>query len=117
YDGTSAVGSRIFNVAIEGETSEELSDIDLSAFFGHQVGGVLTKSVTVSDGSLDVSFIHGAQENPLINGIEILGASPVDNAIQVITIADQISTEGETLDNSLVVSASGGDGQLSYSIS
>ncbi|MBI6119112.1 T9SS type A sorting domain-containing protein, partial [Salegentibacter maritimus] len=52
-----------------------LQAVDLSAQFGHQVGGVFVEEVEVTDGLLEIVFIHGAVENPLINGIEILGVS------------------------------------------
>ena len=73
----------------------------------------------VTDGLLEISLIHGAIENPLINGIEILGvASGGQNTpIQVTAIADQVNSEGDILDGSLAVSASGGDGNLTYSMS
>ncbi|UBZ06270.1 putative Ig domain-containing protein [Salegentibacter mishustinae] len=119
YSGTSAVGKRIFDISIEGVVNPSLDDIDLSSRFGHQVGGVIIKEVEVTDGLLEISFIHGAIENPLINGIEILGvASGAPNTpINVSAIEDQVNFEGDVLDGSLAVSASGGDGNLTYSIS
>ncbi|OEY73574.1 hypothetical protein APR40_08100 [Salegentibacter salarius] len=119
YSGTSAVGKRIFDISIEGVVNPSLDDIDLSGKFGHQVGGVIVKEVEVTDGLLEIAFIHGAIENPLINGIEILEvASGVPNTpINVSAIEDQVNFEGDVLDGSLVVSASGGDGNLTYSIS
>ncbi|MBI6121477.1 hypothetical protein, partial [Salegentibacter maritimus] len=95
-----------------------LQAVDLSAQFGHQVGGVFVEEVEVTDGLLEIAFIHGAVENPLINGIEILGVSSQvpDTPINVTALNDQVNFEGDVLDGSLVVSASGGDGNLSYSI-
>jgi len=119
YSGTSAVGKRIFDISIEGVVNPSLDDIDLSSRFGHQVGGVIIKEVEVTDGLLEISFIHGVIENPLINGIEILGvASGAPNTpINVSAIEDQVNFEGDVLAGSLAVSASGGDGNLIYSIS
>ena len=71
FNGTSEPGERVFDVAIEGSVSDSLDDIDLSEQFGHQVGGVINTTVTVTDGTLDLEFIHGV-ENPLVNGIEIV---------------------------------------------
>ncbi|MBT8295473.1 MAG: malectin, partial [Gramella sp.] len=116
WDGTSATGSRIFDVSIEDFIYTELDDIDLSDTYGHQTGTMISQVVNITDGAIDISFIHGIQ-NPLINAIEILNyTGPVDTPIQVSSIPDQINSLGEELDGSLVVSASGGDGNLSYSM-
>ncbi len=71
FNGTSEPGERVFDVAIEGSVSDSLDDIDLVEQFGHQTGGVINTTVTVTDGTLDLEFIHGV-ENPLVNGIEIV---------------------------------------------
>lgn len=71
FIGTSEVGDRVFDVAIEDDVLANLDDIDLSARFGHSVGGVISNTVTVSDGTLNIEFLHGV-ENPLINAIEII---------------------------------------------
>ncbi|MEM6519088.1 MAG: malectin domain-containing carbohydrate-binding protein [Cyanobacteria bacterium P01_C01_bin.70] len=71
YSGTNDPGERIFDVAIEGDVPPSLNDIDLSAQFGHQVGGVITYQANVTDGVLNIEFLHQV-ENPLINGIEIV---------------------------------------------
>ncbi|SKB90538.1 Putative Ig domain-containing protein, partial [Salegentibacter salinarum] len=117
YHGTSDPGERIFDVGIEGITHPEIKDIDLSGTFGHRTGSVLTKIVDVNDGFLDISLLHGQIENPLINGIEILGSSRGETPIVVSQIPDQFNIVGEELDGSLAAVASGGDGNLSYSIS
>ena len=78
FSGTSNPGERIFDIAIEGEIPNNLDNIDLSSLFGHEVGGVITNTVTVTDGTLDLEFIHGV-ENPLINGIEIVQLGGGDN--------------------------------------
>ncbi|MEM8828032.1 MAG: malectin domain-containing carbohydrate-binding protein [Cyanobacteria bacterium P01_G01_bin.19] len=72
FDGTNDPGERIFDVAIEGSVPNNLDDIDLIEQFGHQTGGVISNIVTVTDGTIDLEFIHGAIENPLVNGIEIV---------------------------------------------
>ena len=116
YDGTSQPEQRIFDVSIEGIVHPELDNLDLSATFGHQVGGVITKMVEVTDGSIDVVFIHNV-ENPLINGIEILGTTAGGSTPIVITqLKDQANISGEELDGNLVISATGGDGNLNYSM-
>ncbi|MEM6451022.1 MAG: malectin domain-containing carbohydrate-binding protein, partial [Cyanobacteria bacterium P01_D01_bin.105] len=71
FSGTSASGQRVFDVSIEGEVLANLDDVDLSDQFGHLVGGMISNTVTVTDGELNIEFIHQV-ENPLINGIEII---------------------------------------------
>ena len=71
YFGTNEPGERIFDVSIEGNVPENLDDLDLSGQFGHQVGAMIPNTALVTDGALDIEFIHGT-ENPLINGIEII---------------------------------------------
>ncbi|WP_298989838.1 PKD domain-containing protein [uncultured Pseudokineococcus sp.] len=65
---TSRAGQRKFDVAVDGQLW--LDDLDLSASPGHTVGTVLRRTV-VSDGSVDVDFLH-VLENPMVNAIEIV---------------------------------------------
>jgi hypothetical protein len=69
YAGTNGAGLRVFDVNIEGQTA--VDDLDLSAQFGHQTAVMLSYAVNVSDGELNIDFIHGV-ENPLVNAIEIV---------------------------------------------
>ena len=93
YTGTGTPGTRVFDVAIEGAVLPNLDDIDLSAGFGNLVGGVISNEVTVTDGQLNIEFLHGV-ENPLINGIEIikLAGADVDPTVSIIS-GDQVVTE------------------------
>ncbi|MGD1945197.1 MAG: PKD domain-containing protein [Croceivirga sp.] len=115
FDGSSQQGERIFNTTIEGVDYPLLSDIDLSASYGHNVGTMISHVVSVSDGLLDIQFVHGIIENPLINGIEILDAPNSETPIYVFDIADQTNNNGEQLIGNLGVQATGGDGNLNYS--
>ncbi|MDT0690004.1 malectin domain-containing carbohydrate-binding protein [Salegentibacter sp. F188] len=115
WNGSSSPGQRVYDVEVEGVIPSDLDDLDLSGRFGHQVGGIVTYNAEVLDSAIDISFIHNV-ENPLINGIEILGVSG-GNPIIVADLEDQINISGEELDGSLVVSASGGEGNLRYSMS
>ncbi|MFO8238119.1 MAG: malectin domain-containing carbohydrate-binding protein [Prochlorococcaceae cyanobacterium] len=92
FSGTSDIGERIFDVALEGGVPTWLSDIDLSSKFGHLVGGVLSTPVFVDDGALNIDFLHGVQ-NPLLNGIEILRLNDQPAAIgeAVLTITQGIN--------------------------
>ncbi|MEL6496276.1 MAG: malectin domain-containing carbohydrate-binding protein, partial [Cyanobacteria bacterium J06623_7] len=71
YEGTQEVGTRVFDVAVEGDITPEFANIDPTAQFGHLTGGVVSSTVEVSDGALDLEFLHQI-ENPMVNGIEIL---------------------------------------------
>ncbi|MGP4989627.1 PKD domain-containing protein [Glutamicibacter ardleyensis] len=81
---TTAAGSRVFDVNIEGQTA--FDDVDLNADPGHDQGTVLTHDV-VSDGTINLSFGH-VTENPAINGIEI-----VDLDAQAPAEEDSVATE------------------------
>ncbi len=71
FSGTSNPGERIFDVALEGDVLTTLDDVDLSDQFGHLVGGMISNTVEVTDGTLNIEFLNFTN-NPLINGIEIL---------------------------------------------
>jgi hypothetical protein len=104
FNGTSQPGARVFDVAIEGTVPANLDDLDLSQQFGHQIGAMLSNTVTVTDGTLNIEFLHGV-ENPLINGIEI---------IQVGNNVPQPTPEVNILSNAQLVSED--DGQVFISI-
>jgi chitodextrinase len=62
-------GARIFDVVLDGATV--IDNLDLSGDVGHDVGTMRSFDV-VSDGNVDIDFVHGAADNPLIDGIEII---------------------------------------------
>ena len=115
FDSTSAVGQRVFDIQIEGVVVE--ANLDLVARFGHLVGGMLSYDIDVTDGQLNIAFLHGLAENPLVNAIEILGEGPSEKPIEVAEIADQFNFEGDILAGDFGVQASGGDGDLSFKAS
>ncbi|AKP53381.1 malectin domain-containing carbohydrate-binding protein [Cyclobacterium amurskyense] len=110
YIGTSTLGKRYYGIEIEGDMVE--TTIDLIERFGHQVGGMEQYQVTVTDGELNIIF-QKQKENPLFNGIEILG-KPIQNPITFTKVEDQINFAGHETDGSMYVQASGGNGNLSY---
>ncbi|WP_167960951.1 PKD domain-containing protein, partial [Saonia flava] len=117
FDGTSQPGQRIFDVTIEGVVMPLLNNIDLATTYGHNIGTMISHIVKVTDGVINVEFLHGLEENPLINGIEILDASDSDTPIYVNPIADQLSFAGDDVDGSFALYAAGGDGNLDFSAS
>lgn len=63
-------GQRVFSVKVE---DQEIKDLDIFTRAGAQKKAwVETVNVVVSDGNLNITFAPGVQ-NPLINGIEIIG--------------------------------------------
>ena len=121
FDGSSEPGGRLFDVAVEGEVPTTFDDIDLVAQFGHLVGGVLTHTLEVSDGTLDLEFLHGAAENPMINGIEILrldvvpqsplvkivgGSRIVEESqgqVQISLLTDDVVPNGELVEATVII--------------
>jgi hypothetical protein len=73
YSGTSQVGQRVFNVAIDG--TPVLTNYDIVADVGDQVATMKEFTIT-SDGTVNIDFGH-VVENPLIDGIEIVDPSVV----------------------------------------
>lgn len=111
YGGTSGQGERVFNIDIEGSTV--ISNLDLSGTYGHQVGVMLEFPVALTDGTINVLFTH-VIENPLVNGLEILSlGGAVSNPIVLDPIGNQSNFEGDNI--SLQLTASGGDGNLTFS--
>ncbi|MEM9713925.1 MAG: malectin domain-containing carbohydrate-binding protein, partial [Actinomycetota bacterium] len=75
WPGTSAPGSRSFDVTIEGVL--ELDEFDLSATYGHQVGGMEQFTVTDDgDGVITIAYSAGAVQSPLVNAIEVREVAP-----------------------------------------
>jgi len=87
YAGTSAVGQRVFDVSLEGSIPSNLDDIDLSGQLGHLVGGMFSNVVTVTDGVLDIEFLH-VVENPLVNAIEIIELDGAPPAAPIVSVVD-----------------------------
>jgi hypothetical protein len=96
FDGTSQPGERVYDVAIEGTVLQNLNDIDLSSQFGHLTGSILSNTVEVTDGTLNIEFLHGV-ENPLVNGIEIVQVgTTVSPAKPEVNILSAVQTVPET---------------------
>jgi large repetitive protein len=110
FAGTSGTNQRVFGVNIEGGP-QEITGLDLSAKYGHQVGAMESYTVAVTDGVLNIEFLHQI-ENPLINAIEVLAGPGVSIPITVAPIGPILGFEGSS--PTLAVNASGGDGPLNY---
>ncbi|MEX0275599.1 MAG: BspA family leucine-rich repeat surface protein, partial [Flavobacteriaceae bacterium] len=73
--GSGGVGSRVFDVSLEGQLAED--NLDIFAEVGADAMLVKTHTVTVTDGALNIDFDArdevGGERHPVINVIEILG--------------------------------------------
>ena len=99
YDGTKTVGSRVFDVLIENGLA--FDNVDLVARFGHKTGGMLEWTGQVTDGRVDIDFVHMVQ-NPLINGVEILRAGP---ALPTVTLAASPTAGSEAAGTTITLTA------------
>ncbi|MEH1017085.1 malectin domain-containing carbohydrate-binding protein, partial [Micromonospora sp. CPCC 206060] len=72
YSGTSTVGTRVFDVVLDGATV--LDNFDVVAATGHNRGTMRSFTIT-SDGNVDLDFGH-VVENPLVDAIEIVKTGP-----------------------------------------
>ncbi|NKI32006.1 PQQ-dependent sugar dehydrogenase, partial [Croceivirga thetidis] len=108
FGGTGEIGDRVFDITIEGLIVE--SDFDPVSEFGHLVGGMLSYPVTISDGVLNIGFLH-IIENPLISGIEVIIPGEVEDPepdpLVLSAIADRSDVVGATI--GFDAQASGGD--------
>lgn len=111
YNGTSEPGERIFSINLEDERL--IDNLDISSEFGHRQAGLVQNNITVTDGVLEIRFFENI-ENPLINGIEILGIAYPELELQ--PIADRTTCELEISD--FQAEGSGGNplDNLTYSI-
>ncbi len=100
YDAIKGPGGRVFTFIVEGH---EFKDFDVWATAGGaQRACVESVTVEVTDGTLNIYFIH-QQENPEINGIEILPAPP----------APPVQADS----NALIIPATHGDSSKTLNIS
>lgn len=96
FSGTDLAGERVFDIEIEGQAA--FDDVDLVALLGHQVGGMFSWTGQVSDGTLNIEWLHKV-ENPLINAIEVIGAgapvvAPDPLVVSIVNGATQTVSEG-----------------------
>lgn len=95
YDGTASVGSRVFDVSLDGALV--LDDFDIVAAAGGTNTGTMRAFNTTSDGTVNIDFGH-VVENPLINAIEIVrtDVAAVDTSKGVRTVAFSGTAVGAT---------------------
>ena len=89
----------MFDVLIENGLA--FDNVDLVARFGHKTGGMLEWTGQVTDGRVDIDFVHMVQ-NPLINGVEILRAGP---ALPTVTLAASPTAGSEAAGTTITLTA------------
>ncbi|MRI02446.1 T9SS type A sorting domain-containing protein, partial [Kriegella sp. EG-1] len=91
--GTGGVGSRVFDVNIEGALVEDNLDVFAQAG-GAQTMLVKTHIVTVTGGNLDIDFSSlaavGGTRHPIINAIEILGSGSVPTIAPIANAGTEV---------------------------
>jgi hypothetical protein len=70
WSGGQSVGARMFDVLLE--NTLVLDNLDIFAQAGGYTLLVKTLQTTVSDGQLNINFVHGSADDPIIGAIEIL---------------------------------------------
>gem|GEM_PF-3004378 len=110
-----AVGSRIFDVMIEGNLV--LEDLDQVALYGPDTAGVASFDITVLDDTLNLEFIKNIQ-NSTIRGIEIIMNAEMEIPSPAVTNPGaQYHTEGEAISYQIVANdGNGGTQALTYAI-
>ncbi len=116
FSGTSEEGERVFSVEVEDVIPAALTDIDIVELFGHETGGLVSYSTTVTDGSLNIRFIHGPVQNPLVCGIEILGQDG-DAPLTFVPVPDQFNRIGDQVDLDLTAVGGNSNENFTYAIS
>ncbi len=113
--GSGGVGSRVFDVSIEGQLVED--NLDVFAEAGADSPLVKTHTVTVTGGVLDIDFSSldavGGTRHPIINAIEVLGSGPVEPRPFVTTW--KTDNEGDSADNQIIIPTSPNE-QYFYSV-
>ena len=71
FDGTAGIGLRVFDVVIE--DALVLDDLDIYREVGHDAALVESFAVAVTDGQLNIEFLHEI-EYPKISAIEIISS-------------------------------------------
>lgn len=94
YGGTSQIGQRVFDVAVDGNTV--LPNYDIVKDVGDQTGVMKEFDVVApASGQVTINFTH-EMENPLINGIELINldapAGGTNSAVDSLTYRPMNST-------------------------
>ena len=116
FNGITAAGQRVFDVSVEGAVPAVFDDIDPFGRNGALGAFMLSHTMTVTDGTLNLEFIHGV-ENPSIKAIEIIdtGGSTGNTAPVVTNPGPQQHVEGDVINLPILASDLDPCGPLTYS--
>ncbi len=105
FNGITAAGQRVFDVSVEGTVPASFNDIDPFGTAGALGAIMVSHTVTVTDGTLNLEFIHGV-ENPALKAIEIVDVSggALNSAPIVTNPGTQQSVDGEVINVQVVAS-------------
>ena len=119
YNQITAAGQRVFDVSVEGSVPSTFNDIDPFAQAGALGAFMVSHRITVTDGTLDLQFIHGV-ENPSLKAIEIVEVSgnPTSGLPPVVANPGaQMGVDGATVNLQIVANDENTDpcGPLNFS--
>jgi len=90
FSGITEAGQRVFDVTVEGNVPASFDNIDPYAVAGPKGAFMRSFTTSVTDGTLDLEFIH-VVENPALKGIEIIAAGdPASPAIAGAELITQV---------------------------
>ena len=102
YGPTSTPGTRVFDVAYDGNIVAD--DFDIIPVFGNLTAGMLEYHIT-SDGAVNIDFSN-VIENPLVNAIEVVEADPSPGELAASPTAIDFATVAVNSSGSDVVTLS-----------
>ncbi|MGV2829968.1 malectin domain-containing carbohydrate-binding protein [Myxosarcina sp. GI1(2024)] len=91
YNPIDVSGERVFDVVVEGSVPAVFDNIDPFAGAGQYSGFMLSYTTTVTDGALNLEFLHDT-EHPALKGIEILSVLTDDHDGDSVPIDPQPPT-------------------------
>ena len=118
YSQITSPGQRVFDISMEGSVPTDLKDIDPFAEAGALGAFMISHKIMVTDGVLDLEFIHGV-ENPSLKAIEIveLGGTPTSGLPPIVANPGaQMSVDGDSVNLQIVANDENTNscGPLSY---
>ena len=118
YSQITNPGQRVFDISMEGSVPTNLKDIDPFAEAGALGAFMISHKIMVTDGVLDLEFIHGV-ENPSLKAIEIveLGGTPTSGLPPIVANPGaQMSVDGDSVNLQIVANDENTNscGPLSY---
>ncbi|WP_108723972.1 malectin domain-containing carbohydrate-binding protein [Hyphococcus luteus] len=88
-----SIGWRIFDVALEGQTYPDLTDIDLRLLSGERGYAYdIQERVAVTDGSLTIAYELGSADSPVANGFVVEKVVPASGSAQYANVENIIGT-------------------------